>query len=140
MLIADEPTTALDATVQVHVLDLLGELQQSGTALLLLSHDLAVVARLADRIAVMLDGRIVESGPARQVLTAPAHPYTAMPHDAAPSLGPDGGRPRAHGRRYRDHHRRHRTLHRPGAGDAPPDPRRRRPGGGVRGVLRARAR
>ncbi|MFC8447852.1 dipeptide ABC transporter ATP-binding protein [Kitasatospora sp. NPDC057223] len=93
VLIADEPTTALDVTVQAQVLDLLGELKRTGTALLLISHDLAVVARLADRIAVMRDGRIVESGPAQQVLTAPAHPYTAMLLDAAPGLPPDGARP-----------------------------------------------
>ena len=90
MLIADEPTTALDVTVQARVLELLRELKESGTALLLISHDLAVVARLADRIAVMKDGRIVESGPAEEVLHTPAHPYTRMLLAAAPDLGPDG--------------------------------------------------
>ncbi|MFE7529619.1 dipeptide ABC transporter ATP-binding protein [Kitasatospora sp. NPDC057542] len=84
VLVADEPTTALDVTVQAQVLDLLGELKAEGTALLLISHDLAVVARLADRIAVMKDGRIVESGPAERVLGAPEHPYTRMLLAAAP--------------------------------------------------------
>ncbi|MET8542006.1 ABC transporter ATP-binding protein [Kitasatospora sp. NPDC004799] len=84
VLVADEPTTALDVTVQAQVLDLLGELKAKGTALLLISHDLAVVARLADRIAVMKDGRIVESGPAERVLGAPEHPYTRVLLAAAP--------------------------------------------------------
>ncbi|MFE7590523.1 dipeptide ABC transporter ATP-binding protein [Kitasatospora sp. NPDC057512] len=84
VLVADEPTTALDVTVQAQVLDLLGELKAKGTALLLISHDLAVVARLADRIAVMKDGRIVESGPAGRVLGAPEHPYTRVLLAAAP--------------------------------------------------------
>ncbi|MFJ6616031.1 dipeptide ABC transporter ATP-binding protein [Kitasatospora sp. NPDC091335] len=84
VLVADEPTTALDVTVQAQVLDLLGRLKAEGTALLLISHDLAVVARLADRIAVMKDGRIVESGPAGRVLGAPEHPYTRMLLAAAP--------------------------------------------------------
>ncbi|MFB7967094.1 dipeptide ABC transporter ATP-binding protein [Streptomyces rubiginosohelvolus] len=76
VIVADEPTTALDVTVQARVLELLRELKESGTALLLISHDLAVVAQLADRIAVMTDGRVVESGPAADVLGAPVHPYT----------------------------------------------------------------
>ncbi|MFI6120683.1 dipeptide ABC transporter ATP-binding protein [Streptomyces sp. NPDC051064] len=76
VLIADEPTTALDVTVQARVLELLRELKESGTALLLISHDLAVVAQLADRIAVMTEGRVVESGPAATVLGSPQHPYT----------------------------------------------------------------
>lgn len=76
LLIADEPTTALDATVARGVLDLLGSLRDDGAAVLLVSHDLAAVARLADRIAVMADGRIVESGPAPEVLGDPRHPRT----------------------------------------------------------------
>ncbi|MFI2211400.1 dipeptide ABC transporter ATP-binding protein [Streptomyces sp. NPDC020141] len=98
VLIADEPTTALDVTVQAQVLGLLRRLRDSGTALLLISHDLAVVAQLADRIAVMTDGRIVESGPAARVLTAPEHPYTraliaSVPRLDAPAVGPAvGGR------------------------------------------------
>ncbi|WP_166873297.1 MULTISPECIES: ABC transporter ATP-binding protein [unclassified Salinibacterium] len=83
LLIADEPTTALDATVQAQILDLLAELKAAGLALLLVSHDLGVVARLADRIAVMKDGQIVEEG-AGDVLEAPRHPYTRMLIDAVP--------------------------------------------------------
>ena len=78
LVVADEPTTALDVTVEAGILGLLAELVRGeGTALLLVSHDLAVVAGLCDEIAVMYAGRIVEAGPARAVLAAPAHPYTA---------------------------------------------------------------
>jgi peptide/nickel transport system ATP-binding protein len=76
LLLADEPTTALDVTVQAQVLDLLRRLQDGGTSLLLISHDLAVVARLADRIAVMYEGLVVEEGPADHILGDPRHPYT----------------------------------------------------------------
>ncbi|MBX3025101.1 ABC transporter ATP-binding protein [bacterium] len=77
LLIADEPTTALDVTIQAQVLDLLGALQQRlGMALLLVTHDLGVVAERADEIAIMYAGRVVETGGAADVLAAPAHPYT----------------------------------------------------------------
>ena len=77
LLIADEPTTALDVTVQAEVLDLLRDLRrQFGLSLLLITHDLGVVAEMADRVAVMYCGRIVEEAPTAQLLTAPAHPYT----------------------------------------------------------------
>ncbi|MDF3935894.1 dipeptide ABC transporter ATP-binding protein [Pseudomonas citronellolis] len=76
LLIADEPTTALDATVQAQVLDLLQSLRQRDRAMLVVSHDLAVVARLAHRVAVMQHGVIVEEGPVDQVLEDPRHPYT----------------------------------------------------------------
>jgi len=76
VLIADEPTTALDVTVQAHILDLLAELKQRGLGVLLISHDLAVVSRLADRVAVMKDGRFVETGPTSDVLANPQHEYT----------------------------------------------------------------
>lgn len=76
VIVADEPTTALDASVQARILSLLGELKAGGTGLLLISHDLAVVEALADRVAVMKDGRIVESGPVRDVLEQPRHAYT----------------------------------------------------------------
>lgn len=88
VLIADEPTTALDVTVQARVLELLRELKESGTALLLISHDLAVVAQLADRIAVMTEGRVVESGPAAAVLGSPQHPYTRTLIASVPGRGP----------------------------------------------------
>jgi peptide/nickel transport system ATP-binding protein len=77
LLIADEPTTALDVTIQVQILALLNELRRSlDTALLLVTHDMGVVARMADRVAVMYAGRIVEEGAAADVFAAPRHPYT----------------------------------------------------------------
>jgi peptide/nickel transport system ATP-binding protein len=76
LLIADEPTTALDTTVQAQILNLLAERRATGEALLLISHDLAVVSRLADRVLVMKDGRLVESGTTRRLLSAAGHPYT----------------------------------------------------------------
>jgi peptide/nickel transport system ATP-binding protein len=77
LLIADEPTTALDVTVQAEVLDLLRDLRRSfGLSLLLITHDLAVVAEMADRVAVMYCGRIVEEGTVADVIRTPAHPYT----------------------------------------------------------------
>jgi peptide/nickel transport system ATP-binding protein len=78
LLLADEPTTALDATVQVQVLILLRRLQRElGMGMIFVTHDLGVAAEIADRVAVMYAGRIVESGPVAQILSAPAHPYTA---------------------------------------------------------------
>ncbi|GAA4253779.1 ABC transporter ATP-binding protein [Dactylosporangium darangshiense] len=85
LLIADEPTTALDVTVQAQVLDLLAAAKARGTSIILISHDLSVVARLADEVAVMRDGEIVEHGPAEQVLHKPSHEYTRMLLDAIPS-------------------------------------------------------
>lgn len=77
LLIADEPTTALDVTVQKQILTLLQSLiRDSGTALLLITHDLGVVAQIADHVAVMYAGRIVEQGPAQDILDNPGHPYT----------------------------------------------------------------
>jgi oligopeptide transport system ATP-binding protein len=77
ILIADEPTTALDVTVQAQVMDLLSQLQQeTRMGLILITHDLGVVAEAADRVAVMYAGRIVETGPVRDVYRHPAHPYT----------------------------------------------------------------
>jgi len=87
LLIADEPTTALDVTVQKQILDLLAELRRDlGLALLFITHDLGVVARVADRIAVTYAGRIVEEGPARDVLERPRHPYTEGLLRASPQL------------------------------------------------------
>ncbi|MFB4391045.1 MULTISPECIES: dipeptide ABC transporter ATP-binding protein [unclassified Pseudomonas] len=76
LLIADEPTTALDATVQAQVMDLLESLRSSERAMLVVSHDMAVVSRLADRVAVMRNGEIIEQGPVGQVLYAPREAYT----------------------------------------------------------------
>src|SRR5215470_1180139 len=78
LLLADEPTTALDATVQVQVLILLRRLQRElGMGMIFVTHDLGVAAEIADTVAVMYAGRIVESGPVGQILSSPAHPYTA---------------------------------------------------------------
>jgi oligopeptide/dipeptide ABC transporter ATP-binding protein len=77
VLIADEPTTALDATVQAQYLRLLKELQQaSGTAIVFITHDLGIVARMCDRVAVMYAGRIVEQAEVRDIFREPRHPYT----------------------------------------------------------------
>jgi len=88
ILIADEPTTALDVTVQAQVLELLGELQdETGMGLLLITHDLGVVAEIADRVVVMNSGCVVESGNAAEVYRNPQHPYTKKLIDAAPGKG-----------------------------------------------------
>ncbi len=88
LIIADEPTTALDVTIQGQILFEMRKLaRESGTALIWISHDLAVVSGLADRIAVMYAGRIVESGPARAVLARPLHPYTRGLLDSLPRGG-----------------------------------------------------
>lgn len=92
LLIADEPTTALDAEAQAQVLDLLGGLRAGGSSLLLISHDLAVVSAVADRVAIMRGGRILEQGPTDQVLTAPEHEYTRMLLRAVPAGRPRGTR------------------------------------------------
>ena len=85
LLIADEPTTALDVTIQAQILRLLKDLQRdSGMSVLLITHDLAVVAEFADRVVVMQGGRIVEAGTVRDVLARPAHPYTKRLLDAIP--------------------------------------------------------
>jgi oligopeptide transport system ATP-binding protein len=77
LIIADEPTTALDVTVQAQILDLLQDLtRETGAALVLITHDLGVVARYAQRVVVMYGGRVVEQAPARQLYRAPRHPYT----------------------------------------------------------------
>jgi oligopeptide/dipeptide ABC transporter ATP-binding protein len=90
LLIADEPTTALDVTIQARILDLIHDMQQRrGTAILYITHDLSLVRKFADRVAVMYAGRIVETGPATKVLESPQHPYTqgllaAIPHSRTP--------------------------------------------------------
>ncbi|MFT4190733.1 MAG: ABC transporter ATP-binding protein [Comamonas sp.] len=90
LLIADEPTTALDVTVQAQVLGLLQERVRQGTALLLISHDLAVVARIADRIIVMQHGEVVDAGSADEVLRRPRHAYTRQLLAAVPSAASRG--------------------------------------------------
>src|SRR5579871_1587528 len=89
LLIADEPTTALDVTIQAQILVLLKELQERlGMAMLLISHDLRIVRRIADRVAVMTQGRIVESGPVERIFERPEHPYTNRLLNAEPSGAP----------------------------------------------------
>jgi peptide/nickel transport system ATP-binding protein len=96
LLIADEPTTALDVTVQAQILALLAELQkQYGLAMLFISHDLAVVGRVAGRVAVMRTGQVVETGPCMRLLTAPQHAYTQSLLRAVPTLRTDRERPLA---------------------------------------------
>ena len=85
LLIADEPTTALDVTIQAQILDLLKDLQRElGMALLLITHDLGIVRKMADRTCVMKDGEIVERGPAEEIFAAPKHPYTKRLIEAEP--------------------------------------------------------
>jgi len=87
LLIADEPTTALDVTVQAQVLDIMDELKaETGAAIALITHDMGVVARMADRVQVMQNGAYVETGGVDQVFAEPAHPYTRMLLDAMPRL------------------------------------------------------
>ena len=90
VLIADEPTTALDATVQAQIFDLLQDLQRdTGTAILMITHDMGAIAELADRVAVMYAGRVVEQGRVETVLGAPQHPYTRGLIDCVPHLEPN---------------------------------------------------
>ncbi|MGP1395004.1 MAG: ABC transporter ATP-binding protein [Inquilinaceae bacterium] len=93
LVIADEPTTALDVTIQGQILAVVQRLcRERGTALIWITHDLAVVAGIADRLAVMYAGRIVEQGPLDRVLDAPAHPYTRGLMDSVPATHPKGRR------------------------------------------------
>jgi microcin C transport system ATP-binding protein len=89
LLIADEPTTALDVTIQAQILDLLKDLQRElGMAMLLITHDLGIVRKMASRTCVMKDGEVVERGPAEQVFTSPQHPYTKRLLEAQPKGEP----------------------------------------------------
>ncbi|SEB57117.1 oligopeptide/dipeptide ABC transporter, ATP-binding protein, C-terminal domain-containing protein [Nitratireductor aquibiodomus] len=93
LLIADEPTTALDVTIQAQILKLVKNLQdETGTAMILITHDLSVVAEVADRVAVMYAGKIVESGTVEQIFSDPQHPYTIGLFGSVPSLGRRSGR------------------------------------------------
>jgi peptide/nickel transport system ATP-binding protein len=88
LLILDEPTSALDVSVQAQILNLLADLQAAhGLAYLFITHNLPVVGYLAQRVAVMRAGRIVEEGPAERLLTAPQHEYTRLLLDSAPGRG-----------------------------------------------------
>jgi oligopeptide transport system ATP-binding protein len=93
LIIADEPTTALDVTVQAQILALLKDLtKESRSALILITHDLGVVARYADRVAVMYGGRIVETAPARELYANPRHPYTQGLMESIPRLDDESGK------------------------------------------------
>jgi peptide/nickel transport system ATP-binding protein len=92
LIVADEPTTALDVVVQQQVLELLERLKAEGAGLMLISHDLSVVARIAEQVAVMRAGKVVEAGPTAQVLANPQHEYTRALLAAEPSLHPRGTR------------------------------------------------
>ena len=92
LIIADEPTTALDVTIQAQILDLLADLRQRlGTAILLITHDLGVVAETCDDVAVMYAGRIVEQAPAAAIFAKPRHPYTIGLLAARPERGSRAG-------------------------------------------------
>jgi peptide/nickel transport system ATP-binding protein len=112
LVVADEPTTALDVMVQAQVLDVLaGLVKEIGVGMMMISHDLSVLADISDRIAVMYAGRVVETGPADQLFTDPLHPYAAALSAAFPRIGDPEARYRPAGLR----------------GD-PPDPRELPPG------------
>jgi len=88
LLIADEPTTSLDVTIQAQYLKLLRELQRAhGLALIFITHNLGIVAKMCDQVAVMYAGRMIESGPVHQIFDAPAHPYTRALLESIPRMG-----------------------------------------------------
>jgi oligopeptide/dipeptide ABC transporter ATP-binding protein len=90
LLIADEPTTALDVTIQAQILDLIVQLnREHGTAVILITHDLGVVAELCKRVVVMYAGRIIESSTAERLYNHPQHPYTSGLLRSVPRLGPN---------------------------------------------------
>jgi oligopeptide transport system ATP-binding protein len=95
LLLADEPTTALDVSIQAQVLDLLEDLRDEfGMSMILVSHDVGVIARASDTVAVMYAGRLLEHGSAEAVLRTPRHPYTAMLLETVPSIDPSAGQAR----------------------------------------------
>src|ERR1700756_478530 len=88
LLIADEPTTSLDLTIQAQYLNLLRELQRAhGLALIFITHNLGIVAKMCDQLAVMYAGRVVESGPVSQIFNSPGHPYTEALLNSIPRMG-----------------------------------------------------
>jgi peptide/nickel transport system ATP-binding protein len=94
LLIADEPTTALDVTIQIQILELMRDLRKKvGTSILLITHDLGVVAAVADRVCVMYGGRIVEKASVKDLFSAPAHPYTRMLLETIPRLESERKKP-----------------------------------------------
>ncbi len=95
LVIADEPTTALDVTIQAQILALMREMKRSHAAMLLITHDLGVVWEMCDRVVVMYAARIVEEGPLERIFAAPAHPYTAGLLSSIPKLSGAGGRMKA---------------------------------------------
>jgi oligopeptide/dipeptide ABC transporter ATP-binding protein len=93
LLVADEPTTALDVTIQAQIIELLGRLrQQLGMAILLITHNLGIVGDIADQVAVMYAGQIVETAPALELLQRPLHPYTQALMNSVPTLDGEAGR------------------------------------------------
>ena len=90
LLIADEPTTSLDLTIQAQYLKLLRDLQRAhGLALIFITHNLGIVAKMCDQLAVMYAGRVVESGPVSRIFNAPMHPYTEALLNSIPKMGDD---------------------------------------------------
>ena len=130
LLIADEPTTALDVTIQAQILNIIRDLQQEmGTAVIFITHDMGVVAEMADDVVVMWKGEKVEQAPVRDIFAAPQHPYTRALLSAVPRLGSltgqplpkrtpvmvmDGGVAEARRRHARAEHRRLHQAHPPG--------------------------
>jgi peptide/nickel transport system ATP-binding protein/oligopeptide transport system ATP-binding protein len=92
LIIADEPTTALDVTIQAQILDLIRDAVQETTATLLITHDMGVIWEMCDRVAVMYASEIVETGPTREIFTNPAHPYTEALLASIPTLEGRPGR------------------------------------------------
>jgi peptide/nickel transport system ATP-binding protein len=96
LIIADEPTTALDVSIQAQIIQLLKRLaREHGTAVMLITHDMGVIAETADRVAVMYAGRVVEIGPVREVIRAARHPYTAGLMGSIPKVGAGAGKHRS---------------------------------------------
>ena len=94
LIIADEPTTALDVTIQAQILELLRELQkQQGCSIMLITHDLGVIAEMADEVVVMYAGRVIEKGTVREIFHDPRHPYTIGLQKSKPLIGSDGNEP-----------------------------------------------